>query len=97
MQWDMPNVTGLGDTGLAAHAYDGGARSIAIYKGAVRMIAYSIASINSDVICSNFASLGFTNTYDTEEYYRDCPTILRFKRFELIRQEDQRNRFISRW
>jgi hypothetical protein len=78
MQWDIPSITGSANTSFAAGAYDGGARSPAIDKGAVRIIPYTIASTNSDVTCSNFASSGFTNTYDTEEYYRDCATTLRW-------------------
>ncbi|MDI6784748.1 MAG: hypothetical protein QME64_11730, partial [bacterium] len=87
MQWDMPSITGLSNTGLAMSAYDGRyaryqsqvqARSPAVDKGAVRITPASIAGTNSDVTCSNFASLGWTNSEDTIDNNRDCQTTIRY-------------------
>ncbi|MDI6784487.1 MAG: hypothetical protein QME64_10385, partial [bacterium] len=54
------------------------ARSPAIDKGAVRITPASIAGTNANVTCSNFASLGWTNSEDTVDNNRDCQTTLRW-------------------
>ncbi|MDI6783744.1 MAG: right-handed parallel beta-helix repeat-containing protein, partial [bacterium] len=88
MQWDMPNITGKnqGDTGLAMSAYDGRyarygnqaqARSPAVDKGAVKVTPAIVANTNQDVNYTLFASLGWTNTEDTNSTTRDSQTTIR--------------------
>ncbi|MFB3897714.1 MAG: NosD domain-containing protein, partial [bacterium] len=87
LQYDIPSITGGTNNGLALSAYDGAsarflaqdlAQSPAVNKGAVRITPASFAGTNAAVTCSNFASLGWTNSEDTVDNNRDSNTTLRW-------------------